>query len=556
MGDLQYPRFGDYSLQDEDEEEQRRRRLQELQALQMPQRDPSMEPRPSAPPRGGLSSLLTPRDPEMESRWRGAEQQALERSGYQGGQSYGAGEAVRDFAPMVVGGGLDILLNKGRGLGALAGAGMQAMQSEDARRSKDATAAGNFALQARQQREQQGNPELDAAYKGAQIENWTAQRELGWANLDQRDIKQRALEAQRTLENDPQNAQALALAAQIKTQTNGAIDVVGQLGTKNLGRSMPLATNAQRLELAEPMAAASARGTIGSQLSLEPETTAAAARKETATTLAQKKAANPALDDSGAPIAPPGTSVQGGGSYAELAKRNPAEADKIKQTDQDMSALATAHDNLSKIRAQIDGLSMMQRTANDPQFAALLGEWNDEVKRYQTLQFAAQNRGVPQAFEQKIFDVQVGNPMTWEDAASQPGTAIKSALSNQQAMMSGQHTSMQRAQEQFRQKWGFAPAQTAYNGNTNSPASGRQNLGPDASHPSNLGVQQPMPIRPNMAGRGQPSGGAAGGGAPAAGGLTFRPSGMADGSVYVTDPNGITKRVRREQAIGAGWNGQ
>jgi hypothetical protein len=111
---------------------------------------------------GKLSSLLGQRDPEMDSRWRSAEQNALSRSGYAGNQQYGAGEAVRDFAPMAVGGALDIFLNKGRGLGALAGAGMQANALQERNRQTMAADAGKFAATARDQREAQGRGQLSA----------------------------------------------------------------------------------------------------------------------------------------------------------------------------------------------------------------------------------------------------------------------------------------------------------------------------------------------------------------------------------------------------------
>lgn len=104
------------------------------------------------PSQGSLASLLPQRDPQMDSRWRTAENTALDRSGYMGNQPYGAGEAVRDFAPMAIGGTLDILLNKGRGLGALSGAAMNANALQEKNRQEQAKNAGSFALQARDQR--------------------------------------------------------------------------------------------------------------------------------------------------------------------------------------------------------------------------------------------------------------------------------------------------------------------------------------------------------------------------------------------------------------------
>lgn len=118
---------------------------------QMAQRAPQ-PPAAGLPMQGSLSSLLPQRDSQMDSRWRTAENNALDSSGYMGDQKYGVGEAVRDFAPMAIGGGLDILLNHGRGLGALAGAGMQANAQQQQNRDEEAKAAGSFALSARNQR--------------------------------------------------------------------------------------------------------------------------------------------------------------------------------------------------------------------------------------------------------------------------------------------------------------------------------------------------------------------------------------------------------------------
>lgn len=150
---------------------------------------------------GKLSSLLGQRDPEMDSRWRSAEQNALSRSGYAGNQQYGAGEAVRDFAPMAVGGALDIFLNKGRGLGALAGAGMQANALQEKNRQTMASDAGKFAATARDQRESQGRAQLGAI---------TEQRQ----------------QQQFDLANNPDNPQTTALRESIYAQ---APDLKGTL---------------------------------------------------------------------------------------------------------------------------------------------------------------------------------------------------------------------------------------------------------------------------------------------------------------------------------------
>lgn len=120
---------------------------------QMAQRAPQ-PPAAGLPMQGSLSSLLPQRDSQMDSRWRTAENNALDSSGYMGDQKYGVGEAVRDFAPMAVGGALDVLINHGRGLksGAIIGAGMQANAQQQQNRDEEAKAAGSFALNARNQR--------------------------------------------------------------------------------------------------------------------------------------------------------------------------------------------------------------------------------------------------------------------------------------------------------------------------------------------------------------------------------------------------------------------
>lgn len=233
--------------------------------------------RPMPTPAPQLSSLIAPRDPAMDQRWRDAENNALSRSGYMGSREYGAGEAVRDFAPMAVGTLASLLIDKGKSVPFVLGAGMEANQVEAARRQKESQAAGDFALSARHQRMAQGDPALDAAYKQAQIENWQQQRAIGWENLGQRDVRQQFQELKLRLERDPNDPQALAMANAIKEQTG--VDVVGQLGAQNQGRLMPIAGRAQDLQNAAPKAFAGEKGRTAAELEDEPETTAAAGRK-------------------------------------------------------------------------------------------------------------------------------------------------------------------------------------------------------------------------------------------------------------------------------------
>lgn len=133
---------------------------------QMAQR--SQPPAAGLPMQGSLSSLLPQRDAQMDSRWRTAENNALDSSGYMGDQKYGVGEAVRDFAPMAIGGGLDILLNKGRGVGAIAGAGMQANALQQKNRDAEAQSAGEFALNARNQRSSNSRSDVAAQTEARQ----------------------------------------------------------------------------------------------------------------------------------------------------------------------------------------------------------------------------------------------------------------------------------------------------------------------------------------------------------------------------------------------------
>lgn len=125
----------------------------------------------NAPMSAQLSALLPKPDPQMDERWRAAENQALDRATP---HEYGVAEGVRDFAPMAVGSILDILVNKGKGLGAIAGAGMQALSAQDERRDKDRHEAANEALNIRRERGT-GADRMTNAYhallRGKELEN-------------------------------------------------------------------------------------------------------------------------------------------------------------------------------------------------------------------------------------------------------------------------------------------------------------------------------------------------------------------------------------------------
>lgn len=122
---------------------------------------------------GRLSSLLKPANPEMDQRWLSAENTALDASPYGGkGQSYGVGEAVRDFAPMAVAGALDVFLNKGKGLAPImAVSADEAQKGEKVRREMGQNAA-EFAKAARAQRESGNKQGLGLAVEARQQEQF------------------------------------------------------------------------------------------------------------------------------------------------------------------------------------------------------------------------------------------------------------------------------------------------------------------------------------------------------------------------------------------------
>lgn len=108
-----------------------------------------------------LQALLPQHDEELNARWRDAENKALDDATP---ETYGVAEGVRDFAPMAIGAGLDILINKGKGLGALTGAGMQALSSESKRRDTARAQAAKEALLIKQQREAGGDRMTNAMH--------------------------------------------------------------------------------------------------------------------------------------------------------------------------------------------------------------------------------------------------------------------------------------------------------------------------------------------------------------------------------------------------------
>lgn len=500
MDDLQYPQFGgSYYLEDEEQEKERRRREQELRneaaagAMQQPS---------AAPPRGGLSSLLTPRDPEMESRWRGAEQQALDRSGFQGGQSYGAGEAVRDFAPMVIGGGLDILLNKGRGLGALAGAGMQANQIEEARRQKEAQSAGEFALRARGQREQQGSPELDAAYKDAQMKNWIAQNDVARENLRLHTDQTGLRKTKQDYDLNPENPEA-ARRADVVQDLSG-VNVSG-MSNKGQGALSGLLSGNQRLNNAGPISDSQNRSDV---------------------TYAAPKAAQSAIGSEEGKNAAASTTADTRKKLGETP-----EVDKITQT----YATQFAKDNDAAIKLMSAANAVWGSTRNDegelPGFSRketaasmVPGGGNlltPDAKRNQQLKavveefFSRDQSGAAiSKNEQKKFLYELfGDPTT---SAFDKEQALDNFMSTiVLPAMRARSAGNPKAANMVLSAAGLDIGSAAPKG---APAGARQNLGPDGDHPSNLGVQRPVPggAKAQAQGRAPMGGGSVNGGAGAA----------------------------------------
>lgn len=174
---LTYPGFGGYGLE-EDEEDRRRREMAAAQSQSIPM-----------PQRPTMAALLPQPDPEMDARWRQAEQQALSRGGYGEEQSYGIGEGLRDFAPMAIGGVLDVLLNKGRGLGTLAAGGTQALSMERSRRDKAQGQQADYALRVRKEREGNAGMGIGAYHAALRGEELDLARSREQRMLQQQDPK-------------------------------------------------------------------------------------------------------------------------------------------------------------------------------------------------------------------------------------------------------------------------------------------------------------------------------------------------------------------------------
>lgn len=441
--------------------------------------EPTLEPTMSALLRDRSMGQPAGRFPELDNQWRDAEQAALGRSGYMGEESYGFGEGLRDFAPMAIGGALDVLLNKGRGLGALTAGGMQALSMERARRDADKKRAGEFALDARRQRQYDDQAGLRAGDQA-----------LGWANYDQRAETNRRLAEMQRYNIDPNHPQALAMLEHVKQQTG--VDTSG-LSTKQQGQAMPLAGRVQDLQLAPRKAADVTRAELDVKHELAPRSADDEAMRGTVveegtrgaklrTAGAERDLKNPVLDDFGAPILPQG--ITDDGRFAQIAQRNPELAQRYSNTVQDLGKLEKLNVDLVKVRDAIDAIPLQGRTRNNPKFAKLAGLWDEFEGAYQAEVFKAQDRGAPQVYEDRRFQGQIGAPMTWEDSVGQPVAALKSAFTNQKAMLEGRLSAIRGRRAAFIEST-FGPQQQR---------GGPPGYGPQ-DRPSNLGVTGPRGVR-------------------------------------------------------------
>ena len=464
---------------------------------------------------------VRPLDPELDAQWRNAERTALSRSGYSGSQPYGFGEGVRDFAPMAIGAGLDIALNKGRGLGALFGGGMQALSGERSRRQAEAKNAGAFALDARNQRQDEMGASLRADDNA-----------LGWANLMERQSQNARLAEAQRYALDPNHPQAAAMRDYIAKLSG--VDTTG-LSTKQQGQGMPMATNVQELALAPHEAAAreqavsdvrhenaprAASDEVAKQIAVEQGTRQEKAISQQLT----QDITNPQLQATGSARLPQG--IADDGRFQEIARRDPKLAGQIIQTYEDMVKLEGLSQELVPLRESIDKIPIQRRTRADKEFANLIGQWDDREGAYQAALFEAQNRGVPQSFEQTQYNRKIGAPMGWEDVPLSPVDAARAAVVNETEVLRGRSQSAKRTREQFVQKR-FGPQGDPSKGQAAQPPNTQPNSGykysvdpnsptllREPEQPETLSTQAnppPIPIQGKTVGRGQEAGGVANG---------------------------------------------
>lgn len=248
MMELRYPTFGGLTLIDPEEEERRRRTAEAIESMKP---TAAMAPPPEMPGRPQLSALLS-HDRGMDDQWRAAERNALAASGRLGEQSYGVAEGVRDFAPMAIGGVLDVLLNKGRGLGALTGGGMQALSMERGRRQTAEDSAMDQALAIRRQREAYGDTGIQAEHarlRGEELSLSRDQLALARDRLAKQGMPPPVDAEMRAAELRRMNAQAAEAEARAGRDPNALTPYEqAQLEGRDLDRQERAATRAERGE--------------------------------------------------------------------------------------------------------------------------------------------------------------------------------------------------------------------------------------------------------------------------------------------------------------------
>lgn len=404
-----------------------------------------------APPTTYRQEQFTQPDPsmprglgELGDRWTAAEHGALDQSGLLGDEGYGVGEGLRDFIPLAAGLGLDLAFNKGRGAGRVAAGGMQAISDEESRRDRKKAQRTNEAIAIRRARQDEAN----ASERGQD-------RELGWANYAQREETNKRLAEMQKYKIDPNHPQAQAMLDFVKNQTG--VDTSG-LSTQQQGQVMPVAGRVQELTTAPLRQAGVTRADLDVKHELAPRTAQDLAdqgvtveegtRGSRMRTLgAERDVKNPMLDDFGAPILPEG--ITDDGRYAQIAQRDPEKAQRYMNTLQDTTKLEKLNEQLIGIRRAVDAIDMRGRTRNNPEFAKLVGQWNDVEEAYQAELFRAQDRGAPQVYEDKRFQSRIGAPFAIEDVPGQPLAALQSALTDQSSMLQGRLDAIRGRRSEF-----------------------------------------------------------------------------------------------------------
>lgn len=551
------------------------------------------------PARGNLSAMMRPNDPEMDDRWKQAENSALDQSGYMGKPSYGVGEAVRDFAPLAVAGTLDAFVNKGQGLGAIAQAtGDVNAQGEKLRRDQ-ATQAGTFARGARAQRE--AGTRINAGMYGEQRRqdqadmmnnpdhpSAKAQREkLIAAGVPAEMVEGQSL---RGLE-----ANKAAYTAYFK---HGAADITTGDLSKRAGsvRDAQHASDdthapvklAQDVATAGDTAAASEDARIQAQLANEPGTTGAAARKNAAVArsgIDPEVEKQTALYDAGVG---PGAGMSGHMSVQDLMQSNQGlDFTNPKLVQDALKTRSLTKDVVAKIDGANRGAEVIDRlhdAANQFQEAVANGDvkgaWNarrlynshaieyagtieqitgnksDAAKRdamalVPSLADPTAPEGVMQLWSSIEANVDA-NLGTYGIKARKPqslGGPPRDAVAKPQPGAADQPDPRARGGAQPMDFMGGQPSKAGDedNGFTTPPQLPVTNQRRGQVPPNPATPIGPGQARSGFAGQPQPEPAASGGG------IKLQPSGMADGSFYATDmKTGRRIRISKEQAAQVG----